>query len=106
MQRSESVGSVTSLLVNVKLHDEQTPDQLIAENERLRELVHDKVAQISWYRDTNDKLMHDAARWNFAKRRYCLELGYDTPEKLQAKVDKDMITPEPAIDVLMRKSKK
>lgn len=87
MQR---IPSVTGSSMSVTSSGEKSSTELKSENERLRDLLHDKVAQITWYRQTNDRLMHDAARWNYAKAHYAKQLGYDTPAQLQARVDNDM----------------
>lgn len=92
MNRSESVGSVNSLFAQVRIHPSLSEENLelkgkLAEQE---ETLADQAEKIQWYRDSNDRLMADAARWNYAKNQYFKQLGYDTPEEVQARVDKDM----------------
>lgn len=100
------MGSVTGLMENVSIFDRRTKDDIEIENQRLRDLLHDKVEQISRYSQTNDRLAYDAARWNFAKQQYCTKLGYDTPDQLQKKVDDDMRANNAMIDGFTKKAKK
>ncbi len=106
MQRSESVGSVTSAFANVRIFEERTEEQRSAETERLRDLLHEKVEEITKLTETVDKLKHDADCWVFAKNKYYRQLGYDTPMELQVKVDGDRKFIERAGDsILNRKGK-
>jgi hypothetical protein len=95
MNRSESVGSVNSLFVAMRLSKSPSEENLELKSKLLenQEKLADQEAQIEWYRDTNDRLLHDAARWNFAKAAYAKQLGYDTAEELQKQVDSDMMKP-------------
>jgi hypothetical protein len=83
MQRTESVGSITSALENISLSQPPTYEELKQENKSLKEeLKHEK--------ETNDILLHDAARWNFAKKNLFLKLGFQEPKDLDSFINKEM----------------
>jgi 5-hydroxyisourate hydrolase-like protein (transthyretin family) len=85
MNRTESVGSVTSMMARVTIEQEE-PDEI----QHLKEKIADQEAMVTWYRESNEKLMADAARWNYAKNNYYKKLGYETPDEVQKTVDGDM----------------
>jgi len=87
LERTESVASVTSMLVNVKLNDERPIQD---ENERLRDLLHEKTSEVSHYREKSEKYKADAMIWDFAKKNYFIKLGFDNPKELEKKVKEDM----------------
>lgn len=68
----------------------QNYEELRNENSALRELLHDKVIRVRELQDQCDQLNHDAACWKFVKSRYATTLGYESPDQLQKKIDKDM----------------
>ena len=87
MQRTESVSSITSLMIGVRL-DEERP--LEEENHRLRDIVHEQTAEIRDLKFEAEKNKMDAALWAYAKKRYCKQLGFETGKELELKVKADM----------------
>lgn len=90
MLRTESVGSITSKLGKVVIHEEQTKEELKEENAHLRDLLHEKVAELSVHQDTAQRLTLDSARWKFVKVKYYAQLEAQSPEALEKKVDEQM----------------
>jgi hypothetical protein len=108
---AESVGSVTSMMTGMTLRDkspEKPRGQLQIENDRLREILHERVTEVRQLNQQCELYKHDAKRWEFAKQKYCVRLGYQTPSEFQKNLDQvmekhsDIIS---KIDMLEKKSK-
>lgn len=90
MQKTESVGSVNSLSIGVSILEPRSKKQIEAENDRLRQLLHERVGLMSVQSQEKLRIELDAKRWRFAKARYAKQLGFDTPAQLQDQLDVEM----------------
>lgn len=101
----ESVGSVTSMMVGMTLRDE-SPDksrnQLKVENDRLRAILDERVADVSQLTQKCEQYKHDAARWAFAKQKYHARLGHATARDFQLSIDQTMIAHKEAMDKIKK----
>lgn len=97
----DSVGSVTSKMDGMTLRDtspEKPRDQLKIENDRLRAILDERVADVSQLTQKCEQYKHDAARWAFAKQKYHARLGYATARDFQSSLDKTIIAHNEALD--------
>lgn len=89
----ESVGSVTSLMTGLALHDfppDSPKAKLREENDRLRAILEERVFDVRQLTQQCEQYKHDAARWAFAKQKYHARLGHPTARDFQNKLDGDM----------------
>ena len=68
----------------------QTKPELQIENDRLRDILRERVTEVRQLTQQCEQNKHDAARWAFAKQKYHARLGHPTARDFQAKVDGDM----------------
>ena len=101
----ESVGSVTSMMVGMTLRDpspEKPRDQLKIENDRLRAILDERVADVRELTQKCEQYKHDAARWAFAKQKYHARLGHATARDFQSSLDRTMIAHKEALDKIKK----
>jgi hypothetical protein len=82
--------NLPGLMVKVTINEPQSHADLKKENERLRQIVHEKVAEVTYYKEKSNADQSDALRWRFFKKRHFKHLGLPSPERLESNIDNQM----------------
>jgi hypothetical protein len=89
-ESTESVGSVTSAMANLRIFEENAKVNAGEENERLRDILSDRLTEIKALTETVEKLKHDADCWKFAKNQYFRQLNFVSAVDFEEKIKIDM----------------
>jgi cell division septum initiation protein DivIVA len=81
---------------------EKPREQLKVENDRLRAILDERVADVKELTQKCEQYKHDAARWAFAKQKYHARLGHATARDFQSSLDKTMIAHKETLDKIKK----